>query len=112
MKKSSITFTDDYMLEGAKEYAKQQGITFSKYIENLVDADLKKWRTFRLTTFYDDGSRHEETDFYTEWDLQQSLMAYAAIYSKKEKNYQGQTLIGYEAYINEECITSKGKCGN
>lgn len=112
MKKPVITFKDDYMLDGVKEYAKEQGITLSKYIENLVDADLKKWRKFRLTGFYNDGSSHEETNFYTKWDFQQSIMAYASIFEKGEPNYQGQTMIGYEAYINNECIISKGKCGN
>lgn len=107
-KKATITFNDVYAIQGAKEQAKEEGKTFSQYVEELVEADLEKKLQHKIVAYYESGKTYTETQFYTEADLRESVVAYASIYSKKERNFDGDLLIGYEVYKYGELFTAKG----
>lgn len=107
-KKATVTFNDDYMILGAKAQAQEEGKTFSQYIEELVKVDLEKKLQHKIVAYYESGKTHIETHFYTEADLRESVIAYASIYSKKERDFDGDLLIGYEVYKHGELLTAKG----
>lgn len=41
MKRATITFKDEDMLQGAKSAAREQGISFSEYVTSLIGLDLQ-----------------------------------------------------------------------
>ena len=65
MKRATITFKDEDMLQGAKDAAQEQGISFSEYATSLIGLDLQLRLQYKIIAFYDDGSTNEETGFYT-----------------------------------------------
>lgn len=111
MKRASIAFNDEDMLQGAKEAAKEQGISFSEYVTSLIGLDLQLRLQYKIVAFYDNGSSNEETAFYTERDLAESTQAYNSILreGKPLPYFQPEEvrLIAYEVWKHGEMITRK-----
>lgn len=56
MKRATITFKDEDMLQGAKDAAQEQGISFSEYATSLIGLDLQLRLQYKIIAFYDDGT--------------------------------------------------------
>lgn len=110
MKKSTVSFSDNDMLDGAKAYAKEQGYSFSEYVTRLIGADLKCRYGYRIVAYYDNGTTDVEKDFYTHRDLMESVRAYAELYKKGEPlSYDNSKIIGYEVYAEGKQIQKVGR---
>lgn len=116
MKKTTITFNDDYMLMRAKREAEEAGQTLSQYICSLVDKDIKAKSGYKLIAYYDNGSSHIEEDFYTDADLAESVRAYDSIFLEREPlmyfKPEDVRMIGYEAWKNGKQFVKKGSTNN
>ena len=104
MKKTTISFNDDYMLQGAKDYVKEKGMTLSEYVTSVVGEDLKKHKLYKISAVYENGETSEETDFYTYPDFMESVRAYAQIFSKRQSCADSGTITSYEYSIDGEVI--------
>lgn len=113
MKRVSISFKDEAMLQGAKDEAREQGISFSEYITSLIGLDLQLRLQYKIKAFYDDGSMMEETNFYTDRDLDESAQAYNAILNDdKPLPYfkpDNVKLMAFEVWKHGKMITRKEK---
>lgn len=80
----NIGFNDECVIQGAKEEAEYQGIRLSEYVEELIKNDLKSKLQYKIVAHYSNGDTQEETDFFTDKDLGESVMAYNMILNRKE----------------------------
>lgn len=80
----NIGFKDEYVIQGAKKEAKRQGKSLSEYAEGLISQDLKSKLQYKIVAHYSNGDTQEETDFFTDNDLSESVMAYHMILNRKE----------------------------
>ena len=80
----NIGFKDEYVIQGAREEAEYQGVRLSEYVEELIKNDLKSKLQYKIVAHYSNGDAQEETDFFTDKDLGESVMAYHMILNRKE----------------------------
>ena len=115
MKRASIGFNDEYVLQGAREEADRQGKRLSEYVEELISQDLKAKLQYKIVAHYSNGDTREETDFYTEDDLHESMMAYGMIFHRSEPLpfYAPDEvyLIGFEVWKHGKMTMKEGEGG-
>lgn len=113
MKRASIGFNDEYVLQGAREEADRQGKRLSEYVEELISRDLKAKLQYKIVAHYSNGDTKEEADFYTESDLQESVMAYGMILFRGEPlpYYKPETvyLTGFEVWKHGKMTVKQGE---
>ena len=113
MKRASIGFKDEYVLQGAREEADRQGKRLSEYVEELISRDLKAKLQYKIVAHYSNGDTKEEADFYTESDLQESVMAYGMIFHRGEPlpYYRPEEvfLTGFEVWKHGKMTAQEGE---
>lgn len=116
MKRATITFKDEDMLQGAKDSAQEQGISFSEYVTSLIGLDLQLRLQYKIIAFYDDGSTNEETCFYTDRDLAESVHAYNYILNENEPlpyfEPNKVKLTAFEVWKHGKMITRRERLDN
>ena len=112
MKRVNIRFKNEYVLQGAREEANRQRKCYSEYVEELIIQDLKKKRQYKIIAHYSNGDIKEETDFFTENDLHESIVAYGmTLYRRKPLLYyhpQKIYLTGFEVWKYGKIIAKEG----
>lgn len=105
----SVDFKDEYLVQGAKEAAKEQGKTFSEYLAGLVAEDVKKRQGYRIVVHCTNGAIHEENDFYTEDDIYESAHAFVMMDLQEIPMYDGSYVTMVELYKHDTLIERYGE---
>lgn len=107
-KRTTISFHDPYVLEGAKRRARGKDVTLSEYVEDLIAADLRKHLGYKITSRYENGECSEEIDFYTEEDFMESVLAYREIFKRNEPlPSNNSVMVEYQAWKKDQIVESQ-----
>lgn len=112
--KKQINFTYDFLVEGAKEVAKQQGETFSMFVQKAVAKEVAAAQGYRLIGTYANGAECVETDYYTLEDVQRSAYAFQLLCDSQEADFEGKIMQSWKLYQFDRLLDagSKEKRGN
>lgn len=108
--KKNVTIKDSDLAEGIRQHLARAEVSFGDYVSQLIGQDIISRLQYRLIGFYDDGSTHVETEFYTALDFSRSVKAYKAVMCDPYLSTlgSGTKLIGYAAYKENHLLSRDG----
>lgn len=104
MKQLTISIKDEAIIDAISKASEEIEVTIDDYIEKTLSDALKAKLGYKLIAYYSDGTTHEETDFYTDDDIYESIDAYYRICKSENPICGNKILTGFKAYQHNKLL--------